>query len=46
MGTGSSGIPSEAFDKSDAEKAISLAEEFLKFVEKKATNFLTNIFFL
>jgi HEPN domain-containing protein len=29
------GIPSEAFDKSDAEKAISLAEEILKFVEKK-----------
>ena len=29
------GIPSEAFDKSDAEKAISLAVEVLKFVEKK-----------
>jgi len=29
------GIPSEAFDKSDAEKAISLAIEILEFVEKK-----------
>jgi len=30
------GIPSEAFDKSDAEKAISIAEKIINFIKSKS----------